>query len=200
MQQTYDYANRTGIRPISWNDFHGICKALALAASPFQPEIILATGRGGYYPGTLIAHLLRVELFPVRLSRRINDEVKYLTPQWYVRPPETVKEKRVLIVDEICDTGETLQMVKDETAHLGVAAIRIAVMYAHTRGVALPDYIGLVSDDLILNPWDREYLKDGEFHFHPEYAGAMAKQGIQPDDALRIPATPFELAKLAQEP
>ena len=54
----YDYTTRQGIHPISWEDFHGICKALAKAVFRFQPEIILAIGRGGYYPGTLLAHRL----------------------------------------------------------------------------------------------------------------------------------------------
>lgn len=58
-QNSYDYATRQGTHPISWEDFHGICKALALAVAHFQPEIILPIGRGGYYPGTLLAHLLQ---------------------------------------------------------------------------------------------------------------------------------------------
>ena len=76
-----------GVRPITWEDFHGICKALAVAASTLQPEIILPIGRGGYYPGTLLAHLLQTEIYPVRLSRRVNDIVEYESPQWIVEPP-----------------------------------------------------------------------------------------------------------------
>ncbi|MBZ0289696.1 MAG: hypothetical protein K8I30_18885, partial [Anaerolineae bacterium] len=60
----YAYEHRAGIRPISWEDFHGICKGLAMAVEPYHPEIILAVGRGGFYPGTLISHLLRAEIYP----------------------------------------------------------------------------------------------------------------------------------------
>ncbi|NWG18400.1 MAG: hypothetical protein HXY41_17385 [Chloroflexi bacterium] len=42
------------------------------AAAPFQPEIIPAVGRDGYHPGTLIAPVLRTEIHPVRLLRRVN--------------------------------------------------------------------------------------------------------------------------------
>ena len=73
----YDYENRAGIRPISWEDFHGLCKGLAVAVASFQPEIILPIGRAGYYPGTLLAHMLQVEIYPVRLSRRVKDVVTY---------------------------------------------------------------------------------------------------------------------------
>src|SRR5688500_9596178 len=115
----YDYSTRAGIRPISWEEMHGICKALAIAASQFQPELILAVGRGGFYPGTLIAHMLRVEVFPVRLSRRINDVVTFEQPRWLVEPPPLVSDRRVLIVDEICSTGETLKLVTEKVVALG---------------------------------------------------------------------------------
>lgn len=193
--RSYDYSTRTGILPISWEDFHGLCKALAAATAAYQPEVILAVGRGGYYPGTLIAHMLQAEIYPVRLTRREQDVVVHRSPRWLVEPPGLVQGRRVLIVDEISSSGETLTMVKQKAAELGAAEARCAVLYAHTWGVEVPDYIGLVSDALLLNPWDREIYRDSEFHFHPEYVEALAQQGITPDASLRIPATPVKLAK-----
>jgi hypoxanthine phosphoribosyltransferase len=191
----YDYENRTDIYPVSWEDFHGLCKGLAAAVSRFRPEIILPIGRGGYYPGTLIAHMLQVEIFPIRLSRRVKDKITYRTPQWVVEPPAAVRDRRVLIVDEISGSGETLTMVKAKVEALGAQAIRSAVLYAHTTGVAVPDYIGLVTDALILNPWDREVFKDGKFIFHPEYVEALAQQGLQADRFLLVDASEIDIAK-----
>lgn len=68
-------------------------------------------------------------------------------------------------------------------------------MYAHTWGVSIPDYIGLITDALLLNPWDREILRDGRFQFHPEYVEALAHQGVDPDPSLLIQASSIELAK-----
>lgn len=190
MTSPYDYSTRQGIYPISWEDFHGLCKALAQAAAVFDPAIILGVGRGGYYPATLIAHLLQAEIYPVRLSRRVNDVVTHERPQWMVHPPETVRGQRVLVVDEISSTGETLEMVKADALRLGAADVRCAVLYAHTWGAAIPDAIGLITDALILNPWDREIYRDGAFQFHPEYVEALAQQGVAPSPDLLIPATP----------
>ena len=194
-QRPYDYSTRKGIRPISWEDFHGLCRALAEAVSRFEPEIILPVGRGGYYPGTLISHMLQVEVHPVRLSRRINDVVKHDSPQWILEPPAVLAGKRTLIMDEISSSGETIQMVKAKAKSLGAAEVRSAVLYAHSWGTEAPDYIGLVSDELILNPWDREVFRDGEFRFHPEYVDALNQQGIIAGPELRIPAGEFKLAK-----
>jgi len=194
-ENPYDYENRAGIRPISWRDFHGLCKGLAVAVSRFQPEIILPIGRAGYYPGTLLAHMLQIELYPVRLSRRVEDVVTYQSPQWFVEPPKAVKGRRVLIVDEICSTGETIALVKSKVEAMGALAVKSAVLYAHTKGVSVPDYIGLITDELLLNPWDREILKDGAFQFHPEYAEALAQQGLKANAELLIDTSEVEIAK-----
>jgi len=191
----YDYSTRLGIYPISWEEFHGICKALAKAVATFEPEIILPIGRGGYYPGTLLAHMLQVEIYPVRLSRRINDQVKFEEPQWLLEPPRLVRGKQVLIVDEICGQGETIRMVKEKIASLQAKETRSAVLYAHSWGVNVPDYIGLVTDALILNPWDREIFKEGAFQFHPEYIEALTLQNVNADESLLINTPEVRLAK-----
>ena len=194
-QTSYDYSTRKGIQPISWEDFHGICKALALSLSHFQPEVIVPIGRGGYYPGTLLAHLLQVEIYPVRVSRRINDIVIYKEPQWLIPPPAEIADCRAVVVDEICDSGETILMVKDKCLELGASTVKSAVLYAHTKAVHVPDYIGIITDELLLNPWDREVFRDGEFRFNPEYAEALLQQGLQANSKLLIPAKTFQLAK-----
>ena len=195
----YDYSTRKGVLPISWEDFHGLCKALAVAVEPYAPEIILPVGRGGYYPGALLSHLLQVEVYPVRLSRRVSDVVQHEMPQWLQEPPALVRGRRVLVVDEISSTGETLRMVRERALDLGAAEVRSAVLYSHTWGTDEPDYIGLISDALLLNPWDREVLREGTFHFHPEYVSALAEQGVMPDPSLLISATPRKVAKSCGE-
>ncbi len=194
-QTTYDYTDRAGILPISWEDMHGLCRALAVAAAHFGPEIILAVGRGGNYAGTLISHMLQVDVYSVRLSRRVNDVVMVATPRWIVEPPAAVAGRRVLIVDEISSSGETLTLARARVEAMGAVAVRTAVLYAHTWGAAVPDYIGLVSDALILNPWDREVIRDGQAVFHPEYVAALAQQGIAAEPSLLIQAPVYELAK-----
>ena len=192
---SYDYATRAGVRPISWDDFHGLVKALAVAVAPWRPEMVLPVLRGGAYPGALLAHTLQIEVYPVRLSRRQDDVVVRQTPQWLVEPPAAVRGQRVLVVDEMCSSGQTLAMVKERALALGAAEARTATLYAHTWGADAVDYTGLISDALVLNPWDREIWRDGAFVFHPEYAEALAEQGVAAGDSLLISATPFVVAK-----
>lgn len=197
MTTPYDYSTRKGIRPISWNDFHGLVKSLVVSIAPWQPEFIVPIGRGGYYPGALLAHILQVEVFPVRLTRRLNDAVVREEPIWIVEPPTIIAGHRILVVDEIASTGRTLQIVREKAMDLGAGDVRSAVLYAHTWGSDVPDYIGLITDDLVLNPWDREIFQNGRFSFHPEYIQALADQGLDAEPSLLIAATPFIAQKSA---
>jgi uncharacterized protein len=86
-------------------------------------------------------------------------------------------------------------MVKEKAAALGASGIKSAVLYAHTWGTEVPDYIGLITDALLLNPWDREIFQNGEFRFHPEYVAALAHQGLEAVPDMLIPAPEFKLAK-----
>ena len=193
--KSYSYQDRKGLMPISWEKFHGLCKSLAIATSKFNPDIVLGIARGGLYPATLISHLLQKELYPIRLSRRVNDIVRYQHPVWFVTIPGSIKGKRVLVVDEICDSGETLNLVKNEALKMGAIEVKSAVLYSHKKGKDIPDFIGLITNKLILNPWDREILKDGKYIFHPEYVDALKTQNIQPEESLLLGIKPESLAK-----
>ena len=195
MTNPYDYSNRAGVRPISWDDFHGLVKALAVAVASWRPEVVLPVLRGGAYPGALLAHILQVEVYPVRLTRRQDDVVVRESPLWLVEPPAAVAGRRVLVVDEMCSTGETLRLVRERALALGAAGARTATLYAHTWGADAVDYTGLITDELVLNPWDREIYRDGAFQFHPEYVSALAEQGLVAEPALLIAATPFVAAR-----
>ena len=191
----YWYEKRKGVLPISWEDYFGLCKGLALAISPYDPEIILGVARGGLYAATLLSHMLQAELYTIRITRRFKDQVVYDNPVWVVKPPSIVKDQRVLIVDEICGAGQTLTMIKEEVGRLGAREMRSAVLYAHEQGKDIPDYIGIISDALIINPWDREIIREGKFVVHPEYVHALTQQGMEPDTSLLPGIAPLKLAK-----
>jgi uncharacterized protein len=193
--QFYSYESRRGVLPISWDDFVAICKGLALAVAPFEPDVILGVARGGLYPATLLSHMLQAELYPIRITRRFRDAVVHDQPVWLVRPPATVAGQKVLIVDEICSAGKTITLVQDEVRQLGARESRSAVMYAHERGTDIPDYIGIISDALILNPWDREVVRDGRLVPHPEYLHAFRQQGMVPPPSLLSGIAARDLAK-----
>lgn len=127
---SYDHRH-TGVTEITWERFGGLCKGLALAVAPYDPEIIVGIAKGGVLPGAVVASLLRREFYPVRLSRRRDDRIVRDTPALLTPMPEAVAGKRVLVVDEISATGETLRLACEEASRLGAAEVRTATLFVH---------------------------------------------------------------------
>ena len=171
--QPYDYSQRSGVEPVSWERFEHLVRILAEQIESFEPQLILGIARGGLFPATMLSYILRREFYPVRLTRRLNDTVVREQPIWLVRPPEKVAGRRVLLVDEIADSGNTLALAGEEVRRLGASDVRTATLFAHTWADPRPDFVALTSDALILNPWDREVLVEGQWATHPELAAAL---------------------------
>ena len=76
--------------------------------------------------------------------------------------------KRVLVVDDIAVTGETLRLAAQEALRLGASMVKTATLFVHGASHR-SDYFVLETDELILNPWDYLVLEDGQFVVNPEY-------------------------------
>ncbi len=173
---SYEYRERRGVDRINWERFETLTRDLATQIAPWNVELILGIARGGLFPATLLSYAMRRELYPIRLTRRFEDQVVRRAPTWLVRPPDKVRNRHVLIVDEMADSGQTLLAAAEAVRQMGASDVRTAALYAHSWATPRPDYIGLLSDALIVNPWDREILQDGTFVQHPEYTAAIRAQ------------------------
>lgn len=169
----YDYANREGVHEVSWDDFADLADRLAALLEPEHIDTVVGLARAGLFPATAVAISLRKELYPARISRRFNDEVTHATPQWRVPISPDVEGKVVAIVDEIADTGETLHIATAEAYARGASRVVTATLVAHTWADPMPGHVALVTDALVLFPWDREVLIDGEWMPHPELEAAL---------------------------
>jgi hypothetical protein len=174
--KSYDYAHRFGVRQISWDDFANLAKHLAELVVPIQPQAILGVARAGLFPATAVACSLQCELFPIRLTRRVNDKVVYQQPVWKVPVPPDVAGRVVVIIDEIADSGQTLAMVAESAISLGAVKVVTACMVSHTWAKPIPQVSALVSDELIIFPWDQQILVNGDWVIHPEILAALKAQ------------------------
>ena len=145
------------IFPVSWDQFHRDSRALAWrlhAAGPF--DAIVAITRGGLVPAAIVARELNVRMIDtvcvasyheyknqgeLTLLKTIAPEIVALREQG----------RRVLIVDDLVDTGNTARVVRDL-----LPAAHFATVYAKPMGRPLVDtFITEVSQDTwIYFPWD----------------------------------------------
>jgi len=174
--KSYDYSHRFGVREITWNDFASLAARLAELLEPFQPQVILGIARAGLFPATAVACSLRRELFPIRLTRRMNDEILYKSPVWKVPVPQDVAGKIVVIIDEIADTGQTLAIAADRATTLGAVQVVTACLVSHSWANPAPQLSALVSDEFIIFPWDQHILDRGKWITHPEIIAGLKAQ------------------------
>lgn len=171
--RSYAYEHRDGVRVVAWGEFDQLCDGLTEAVADHEPEMVVGVTRGGLLPAATIASRLRLDLHPVRLTRRERDRVVRRSPQWKVTIPGEVAGRSVLIVDDVADTGETLAMVRRHAEELGAGPIVLAALVAHTWAQPFPEAVGLVTDALVVLPWNRRVWQRGRWVAHPELAAAL---------------------------
>jgi len=143
--------------PVSWDQFHRDARALVwrlAGAGPF--EAIVAVTRGGLVPAAIVARELGIRVIETVCVASYNHvsqgELRLLKDV-----AESVKAigggdgERVLIVDDLVDTGKTAKMVREM-----LPKAHFATVYAKPMGRPLVDtFITEVSQDTwIFFPWD----------------------------------------------
>ncbi len=145
---------------LTWADFGRAGRELAVRidADGFRPDIILAIARGGLFPAGALGyaldvknlHVINVEFY-TGVDQRLDMPV-VLPP---VPKPMDLSGSRVLIADDVADTGATLRLVKDFCAD-HVAEVRCAVIYEKSRSVVKCEYAWRRTDLWIDFPWSTE--------------------------------------------
>jgi len=175
--KSYDYKFRKGIRKISWSRFAALSEKMAEILSQENIDIIIGIGRAGLIPATTVACMLRKELYPVRITRRVNDKIISETPTWKVTPPKDILSNNIIgIVDEIADTGETLSIVADYVYKLGAKRAVTFCLISHSWANPKPDFTIIETDELIIFPWDNRTYHNKKWQLHPELKEAIRLQ------------------------
>jgi len=161
-----------GVLEVEWPFFGELSRALALrVARDYDPEIVVGIANAGVVPGAVIAAILDREFHSMVVSRRYRAETVRDTPAVFGQAPAEVRNRRVLVVDETCDTGDTMRLAKASIVNAGAVEVRTAVSFR--TGPYEPDFHALATESAIVLPWDREVLVNGELVLNPAYAAAL---------------------------
>ena len=157
-KRTVDAAK--GVLEIEWPFFGELSRGLALkVARAYDPEIVVGIATAGVIPGAVIAAILGREFHSLVVSRKYKAARAREAPEVFGSAPREVKGHRVVIVDETCDSGDTLRLAISAVQEAGAAEIRTAV--AFRTGDFAPDYHAIATEATIVLPWDREILVEG---------------------------------------
>jgi hypoxanthine phosphoribosyltransferase len=161
-----------GVLEIEWPFFGELSRGLALkVARAYDPEIVIGIATAGVIPGAVVAAILGREFHSLVVSRKYKASRVREAPEVFGNAPREVRGHRVLIVDETCDSGDTIRLAISSVQEAGAAEVRTAV--AFRTGDYAPDFHAIATESTIILPWDREILVDGELRPNPLYAEAL---------------------------
>jgi hypoxanthine phosphoribosyltransferase len=158
---------------VSWMMFGELSRALALrVAREYDPEVVIGIARAGVIPGAVIASILRLDFHSMLVTRKEGAEQVRERPAILSAAPLGLADKRVLIVDEVATSGDTLRLALAAVRDAGPAEVRTATAFKRPGGYR-PDWYALETDETIIFPWDRKVFQDGQLVVNPRYVGAI---------------------------
>jgi uncharacterized protein len=143
--------------PLTWEGFGIATRSLAteITRDGFEPEIVLAVARGGLPLAGALAYALDVKAcFAMNVEFYAGIDERLEVP--VVLPPTLdvvdIRGRRVLIADDVADTGKTLELVRN-TISDAAGEVRCAVLFTKPWSVVEPEYVWRRTDKWIDFPW-----------------------------------------------
>lgn len=165
--------NRSRVRELSWAQFDRHIQALAREVKKaFKADALVGVAHGGVFVGGALASALKVEFFPVRISRRSRDSSGRSSPRLFGEMPKELKGRKVLIVDDVAASGDTLMLAIALAQKVGAKEVKTASLLSREDGFQ-PDFSAVETEDFHVFPWDYDAVtEDGRFDVDPDKAGA----------------------------
>lgn len=142
---------------VDFDEIYDMSKQLAfkVTESGYEPELLLAIARSGFVPGRLMSDFLgNSNLYALKVEHWLDTTAEHQEDAVIpIQSPLPVKGKRVLIIDDIVDTGrsaiQTLKYVKG----LGAREVKSAVMLYLTVSEYEPDYYSVKQSEWVWFIW-----------------------------------------------
>ena len=142
---------------LGWEQFGEASRELArmVANDGYEPEMILSIARGGLCIGGALGYALAVKnTYTMNVEFYTGVDERLEVPRILPPAPDFVDlgQAKLLIVDDVADTGHTLKSVHDFCAGK-VGEVRTAVIYEKSHSVVQCDYVWKRTDLWINFPW-----------------------------------------------
>lgn len=141
----------------TWSQIHNmlIKQSEKILTNGFQPDIIIGIARGGWIPARLLSDLLGVNnISSIKVEFYLDVEKTRKKPVLIQKLPIRISNKKVLLVDDVADTGMSLQLAKTYLLSYKNIELRIATIYKKPKSRIEPDYYEKITKNWIVFPWE----------------------------------------------
>ena len=132
-----------------------LAQAQKIRAAHFKPDFIVAIARGGLIPARILSDLLEIPHLAT-MQVEFYVDIAQTKQEPTLKQPFTaeVQGKRVLLVDDIADTGKSLQFSENLLKNQGAQEIQSATLYFKPCSIKKPNYLEKQTANWVIFPWD----------------------------------------------
>jgi len=147
----------------SWDEIYAMCIELGqkVRDSGFVPDALIGIARGGWIPARILSDLFPgVEVASMRVV--FYEDVGKVGKKPVVSQPVSVdvRGRKVLVVDDVADTGESLLAVREHVMAAGAKELRLATLHYKPHSKVIPDYYARRTSAWIVYPHERfEFMR-----------------------------------------
>ena len=143
----------------TWEEIYSMLLDLGgkIKGEKYNPDIIVGVSRGGWTPARILSDLLEnPEIANIKAEFYLGVSERKKEPIITQSVSANVKDKKVLAVDDVSDTGKSLQLVRTHLIGRGLKVLKIATLYLKPWSVTIPDYYEKMTRSWIIFPWERK--------------------------------------------
>lgn len=120
----------------------------------FAPDVVVGIARGGVVPARFLADLLEADFATLQVEFYVGIGQTKVMPKLKHALTIDVAGKAVLLVDDIADSGKTLQLAITHLEKMGAAQVRTATLYHKPQSIVTPDFFEKQTLCWVVFPWD----------------------------------------------
>ena len=141
-----------------WDQIYQMLLDLAqqIRRDEYKPDVIVGVSRGGWPPARVMSDLLQnPNLANMKVEFYKDIGVRNKKPR--ITQPATIEVigKRVLVVDDVSDTGHSLRVVANHLRRKPAEELRVCTIYMKPQSIYRPDYYSRTTRKWIIFPWER---------------------------------------------
>jgi len=142
----------------SWDEVYELLLSLAkrIRETGYVPEVIVGVSRGGWPPARIMSDLLENQnLANMKVVFYKDIGVRNRAPVITQPVTSEVSRKRVLVVDDVADSGLSLREVSKHLKRKGARDIKVCTIYLKPKSVFTPDFYARKTTKWVIFPWER---------------------------------------------
>ena len=148
----------------TWNQIYDmlLCQAQKIQASSCKPDVLVGVARGGLVPARILVDLLETpRLASIQVEFYVDIAQTKKEPMLKQALTVQVEGKKVLLVDDIADTGTSLKFAQTYLQTQGATEIKTATLYYKPPSIVKPDFYEKQTSRWVIFPWDiKETLRN----------------------------------------